>query len=61
MMTLFLVCPGRCRLGPCSKVNINTASLFYINTRPRRAPAVSVSSHLPNDHGSAFNMLIIYA
>lgn len=61
MMTHLLVCPGLCRLGPCSKVNINTASLFYINTRPWRAPAVCVSSYLPSDHGSVFNMLIIYA
>jgi hypothetical protein len=33
MMTLSLVGPGRCRLGPCSKVNINTVPFLYINNR----------------------------
>lgn len=51
MMTLCLVCPGRCRLGRCSQVNIHTASLFFIDTGPWQAPAVCVSSYLPNGHG----------
>lgn len=59
MMMLFLVCPGRCRLGPCSKVKISTVSPLYINIRPWRAPAVCVSYYLPNDRGAVYIMLII--
>lgn len=46
-------------LAPSSKVNINTASFFSIDTGTWQAPAVCISSYLPNGHGAVFNMLII--
>lgn len=60
MMRLPLVCRGRCRLGPCSKVNINTVSFLYIDIG-LDAPAVCISCFLPNGHGAAYNMLIMHS